>query len=76
MNNLARTACPLALTDGQLAQLRFAAKAVPLAERDAFLRCVASHLAGKVSDGACMAAINLALDALTAKEFAHATTPT
>ena len=59
----------LALTDRQLAQLRFAAKPVPLAERDAFLRLVASRLAGEVSDAACMAAINLALDALPAKEF-------
>jgi len=58
----------LALTDRQLAQLRLAAKAVPPAERDAFLRLVASRLAGEVSDAACMAAINLALDALPAKE--------
>ena len=59
-----------------MAQLRFAAKAVPLAERDAFLRRVASHLAGEVSDAACTAAINLALDALTAEEFTDETLPT
>jgi hypothetical protein len=59
---------PLALTDRQLAQLRFAAKAVPPHERDAFLRCVARCLTGEVSDAAVQAAINVALDALPAKE--------
>jgi len=64
----------LALTDAQLAQLRFAAKALPLAERDAFLRCVASRLAGEVNDAAVQCAINLALDGLTT-ENSHATPP-
>jgi hypothetical protein len=59
---------PLALTDRQLAQLRFAAKAVPPHARGAFLRTVANRLAGEVSDAAVQVAINVALDALPAKE--------
>jgi len=53
----------LRLSDRQMAMLRAAAKLVPVAERDGFLRDVSARLTGPtVGDAALNAAINLTLD--------------
>jgi len=52
----------LALTDAQLALVKCHAASLPVALRDHFLRDIADCLRGAPSDGALMAAINLALD--------------
>src|ERR1035437_301741 len=57
---------PLSLSDRQLAMLNSAARALPLAERDAFLRGVATRLGDMPNDAAISDAIDaqLALDRL------------
>jgi hypothetical protein len=53
---------PLSLSDRQLRLVTNAAKAVPLARRDDFLRQVAAHLTSEPSDIAVEAALNAQLD--------------
>jgi hypothetical protein len=52
----------LALTDRQLALVRHAARAVPVARREEFLQNVARHLIAEPSDAAVAAAVNAQLD--------------
>jgi hypothetical protein len=69
---------PLSLSDRQLAMLNSAARVLPLAERDAFLRGVATRLGDMPNDAAIAAAIDAQLalnhvpaflcDAATTKE--------
>jgi hypothetical protein len=56
----------LALSDKQLGLLQRAAAALPVGERDHFLRSVAARLTGAPTDDALIAAINAALDAAAA----------
>jgi hypothetical protein len=64
MNADAQIPKPLALTDRQLRLIETAARAVPVAQRDTFLRKVAAHLTSEPSDHAVMAAINAQYDLL------------
>jgi hypothetical protein len=52
----------LALTDHQLRLVRHAARSLPVARRDRFLRAVAAQLAGTPADSAVEQAVNVALD--------------
>jgi hypothetical protein len=62
MNANAQTPKPLALTDRQLRLVQTAARAVPVAQRDTFLRKVAAHLTSEPSDHAVQSAVNSQLD--------------
>jgi hypothetical protein len=62
MNANAQMPKPLALTDRQLRLVQTAARAVPVAQRDTFLREVAAHLTSEPSDAAVQGAINAQLD--------------
>ena len=53
---------PLSLTDRQLRLVQTAARAVPVAQRDTFLRKVAAHLTSEPSDHAVQSAVNSQLD--------------
>jgi hypothetical protein len=62
MNANAQMPKPLALTDRQLKLIETAARAVPVQQRDAFLRKVAAHLTSEPSDHAVQSAVNSQLD--------------
>ena len=53
------------LSDQQLKLVQQYARAVPLPQRDQYLRAVADRLTGEPTDAAVMVAINRALDMLS-----------
>lgn len=52
----------LALTDRQLGLIKHAASALPVDQRDQFLRDIAKRLAGEPSDAAVAEAVNVTLN--------------